>query len=107
VSLPAVGTWEFSFSRFALEDQFGARFVYEAGAFGKICFLLICDDRGLLEEIADVNSNDFPLTWATRSDSTTFEITRAVPEPAASLIFGAGLAGLFRLRVRRRRTRQT
>jgi hypothetical protein len=103
IALPKNGTWEFTFDSFGLEDRFGTRLIYEAGAFGEICFLLFCDDRDLLEEIADVDSMDFPLTWATAvpSDKPSFEVTITIPEPGTVLIFAFGLAGLGFLQHRR------
>jgi hypothetical protein len=92
IALPSNGTWEFTFEGFGLEDRFGTRLVYEAGAFGEICFLLFCDDRDLLEEIADVDSEDFPLTWATAVpvEKPGFEVTIAIPEPGILLDSGSG-----------------
>jgi hypothetical protein len=88
VHLPFAGTWEFSFGGFGLESKFGSHLDIEAGVFGELCIILLgCDTERFLGDVADVNSNDFPLTWATASLTDTFFITREVPEPSTWALF--------------------
>ncbi len=117
VNLPSDGTWEFSFTKLSLENQFGSDFLIEAGVFGEVCIILLgCDTERLLEEVATVNSGDFPLTWTNinpiqipsllglpggGSLENVFSITRQVPEPESLVVFSIGLFCLLLVRSRR------